>query len=132
MLDAALKELARYVIAPQHRLATAVLWSAYVHLLPRADLGIDVAPRLGIRSKVKGSGKSTLLECVDNLTPNPVIAGSITPSSIFRIIDATRATLLHRRGRQHRQQEQQPRPARHPQQRPPAADGLCHPVCPDG
>ena len=51
MLDAALAELARYVIAPQHRLATAVLWSAYVHLLPRADLGIDVAPRLGIRSK---------------------------------------------------------------------------------
>ena len=94
VLDAALAELARYVIAPQHRLATAVLWSAYVHLLPRADLGIDVAPRLGIRSKVRGSGKSTLLECVENLTPNPVLAGSITPSSIFRIIDATRATLL--------------------------------------
>ena len=94
VLDAALKELARYVIAPLHRLATAVLWSAYVHLLPRADLGIDVAPRLGIRSKVRGSGKSTLLECVDNLTPNPVLAGSITPSSIFRIIDATHATLL--------------------------------------
>ena len=94
VLDAALAELARYVIAPLHRLATAVLWSAYVHLLPRADLGIDVAPRLGIRSKIRGSGKSTLLECVDNLTPNPVLAGSITPSSIFRIIDATRATLL--------------------------------------
>ena len=94
VLDAALAELARYVIAPPHRLATAVLWSAYVHLLPRADLGIDVAPRLGIRSKVRGSGKSTLLECVENLTPNPVLAGSITPSSIFRIIDATRATLL--------------------------------------
>ena len=94
MLDAALAELARYVIAPLHRLATAVLWSAYVHLLPRADLGIDVAPRLGIRSKIRGSGKSTLLECVDNLTPNPVLAGSITPSSVFRIIDATRATLL--------------------------------------
>ena len=51
VLDIALKELARYVIAPLHRLATAVLWSAYAHLLPRADLGIDVAPRLGIRSK---------------------------------------------------------------------------------
>ena len=94
VLDAALVELARYVIAPLHRLATAVLWSAYVHLLPRADLGIDVAPRLGIRSKIKRSGKSTLLEAVDNLTPNPVLAGSITPSSTFRIIDATHATLL--------------------------------------
>ena len=94
VLDAALAELARYVIAPRHRLATAMLWSAYVHLLPRADLGIDVAPRLGIRSKVRGSGKSTLLEGVENLTPNPVLAGSITPSSTFRIIDATRATLL--------------------------------------
>jgi hypothetical protein len=94
VLDIALTELARYVIAPLHRLATAVLWSAYAHLLPRADLGIDVAPRLGIRSKVRGSGKSTLLECVENLTPNPVLAGSITSSSTFRIIAATRATLL--------------------------------------
>ena len=68
--------------------------AAQVHLLPRADLGIDVAPRLGIRSKVKGSGKSTLLECIDNLVPNPVIAGSITPSSTFRIIDAAHPTLL--------------------------------------
>ena len=94
VLDVVLAELTRYVIAPPHRLATAVLWSAYVHLLPRADLGIDVAPRLAIRSKIRGSGKSTLLECVENLTPNPVLAGSITPSSVFRIIDTTRATLL--------------------------------------
>ena len=94
VLDAALKELARYVVAPKRRLATAVLWAAQVHLLPRADLGIDVAPRLGIRSKVKGSGKSTLLECIDNLVPNPVIAGSISASSIFRIIDAAHPTLL--------------------------------------
>ena len=131
VLDTALTELARYVIAPLHRLATAVLWSAYVHLLPRADLGIDVAPRLGIRSKSRGSGKSTLLECVENLTPNPVLAGSIT-----RLVDLPHHRRdardpAHRRGRQHRQQEQQPRPARHPQQRPPAADGLRHPVCPD-
>ena len=94
VLDAALTELARYVIAPKRRLATAVLWTAQVHLLPRADLGIDVAPRLGIRSKVKGSGKSTLLECIDNLAPNPVIAGSISASSLFRIIDAAHPTLL--------------------------------------
>ena len=51
VLDTALAELARYVVAPQHRLATTVLWSAYAHLLPREDLGIDVAPRLGIRSR---------------------------------------------------------------------------------
>ena len=94
VLDVALKELVRHVIAPLHRLATAVLWSAYVHLLPRADLGIDVAPRLGIRSKIRRSGKSTLLECVDNLTPKPVLAGSITPSSVFRIIDAEHPTIL--------------------------------------
>jgi hypothetical protein len=94
VLDAALAELARYVIAPPHRLATAVLWSATAHLLPRADLGIDVAPRLAIQSKVRGSGKSTLLEGVDNLTPRSILAGSVTPSSIFRVVDATHGTLL--------------------------------------
>ena len=53
------------------------------------------------------------------------------PRRLFRIIDRDARDPAHRRGRQHRQQEQQPRPARHPQQRPPAADGLRHPVCPD-
>ncbi|UZF90648.1 DUF3631 domain-containing protein [Bosea sp. NBC_00550] len=50
--------------------------------------------RLAIRSQVKGSGKSTLLECIDNLTPNPIIAGSITASSLFRVIDGMHPTLL--------------------------------------
>ena len=94
VLDTALAELARYVIAPPYRLATVVVWSACGQLLPSEDLGIDVAPRLGIRSKIKRSGKSTLLEAVDNLTPNPILAGSITASSVFRIIDTTRATVL--------------------------------------
>jgi hypothetical protein len=94
VLDTALAEVTRYVIAPPHRLATAVLWSAAAHLFSRMDLGFDVAPRLGIRSKVRGSGKSTLLECVENLTPRPVLAGSISPSSIFRFIEEMRATLL--------------------------------------
>jgi hypothetical protein len=94
VLDIALAETACYVVALQHQLATAMLWGAHVHLLPRADLGIDVAPRLGIRSEEPDSGKSTLLECVHNITPNPILSGSITPSSLFRIIDATHATLF--------------------------------------
>ena len=100
VLDAALKELARYVVAPKRRLAAAVLWSAQAHLLPRADLGIDVAPRLGIRSKVKGSGKSTLLECIDNLAPNPVIAGSISASSTLSHYRRGAPDPAARRGRQ--------------------------------
>ena len=61
----------------------------------RARISASTSRRVSASgARFKGSGKSTLLECVENLTPNPVLAGSITPSSIFRIIDATRATLL--------------------------------------
>ena len=130
VLDAALTELARYVVAPQHRLATAVLWSAYVHLLPREDLGIDVAPRLGIRSEVEAPASQPCSNV--SRTSRPTRSSPVRS----RLVDLPHHRRdardpAHRRGRQHRQQEQQPRPARHPQQRPPAADGLRHPVCPD-
>ena len=61
----------------------------------RARISASTSRRVSASgARVRGSGKSTLLECVENLTPNPVLAGSITSSSTFRIIDATRATLL--------------------------------------
>ena len=60
----------------------------------RARISASTSRRVSASDKVRGSGKSTLLECVENLTPNPVLAGSITASSVFRIIDATRTTLL--------------------------------------
>ncbi len=94
VLDTALKETTRYVVAPKHQLAATMLWSAYVHLLPREDLGIDIAPRLGIRSEEPNSGKSTLLECIYNAAPNPLLTGSISASSLFRVIDQRRGTLF--------------------------------------
>jgi hypothetical protein len=94
VLDTALAELMRYIVLSKCLCATAVLWSAQVHLLPRIELGIDVAPRLAIQSAVKNSGKSTLLEGVANLTPGPLIAGAISAFAVFREIDQSQPTLL--------------------------------------
>ena len=93
MLDAALAETTRYVVAPKRQLAAAMLWSAYVHLLPREDLGIDIAPRLGIRSEEPDSGKTTLLECVYSAAPNSILSGSISAPALFRTIDLLHATI---------------------------------------
>ena len=94
VLDVALAELQRYVVASRADVATAVIWACKQHLLPRKDLGVDVAERLGIQSAVKGSGKSTLLEGVANLVPKPVLAGSISASSLFRIVDTDGVSLM--------------------------------------
>ena len=94
VLDAALAELGRYIVADELVLAAAVLWSALAHLLSRDNLGLDVAPRLAVQGVVRGVGKTTMLEAISNLVPDPIFAGSITSSSLFRIIDARRPTLL--------------------------------------
>ena len=94
VLDAALAELGRYIVADKLVLAAAVLWSALAHLLSRDNLGLDVAPRLAVQGVVRGVGKTTMLEAISNLVPDPIFAGSITSSSLFRIIDARRPTLL--------------------------------------
>ncbi len=94
VLDIAVTEVAKYIVAPPAAHDTIVLWSAAAHLLHRTDLRINVAPRLAVQSPTMRSGKSTTLEIVHNLTQRPVIAGSITTSSLFRIVDAEKPTLL--------------------------------------
>ena len=94
MLDEALAELERYVIASETALTTVVLWCAHAHLVHNERAHLWVSPRLAIQSPVMGCGKSLLLECVACLVPRPEIASSITAASIFRVIDDQRPTLL--------------------------------------
>jgi hypothetical protein len=69
LLDEALAELERYVIASETALTTVVLWCAHAHLVHNECAHLWVSPRLAIQSPVMGCGKSLLLECVACLVP---------------------------------------------------------------
>ena len=96
------------------------------HLLHRTDLGINVAPRLAVQSPTMRSGKSTTLEIVHNLTPRPVIAGSITTSSLFRIVEAEKPTLLIDEADNVVRKDSSPDLPGRPQFRASSLDGLRH------
>ncbi len=94
VLDEAVAEFSRYIIAPAAVIHTAVLWGVFAHIIQHELLEVNFAPRLAIQSATTICGKSTLLEAVACLTPRDQLSGSVTTSSIFRIVDSLRPTLL--------------------------------------
>ena len=58
VLDAAVKEIARYLVADATTYDTAALWSCGAHLLPRADLDIDIAPRLAFQARRSAAARA--------------------------------------------------------------------------
>ena len=95
VLDAAVDELKRFLIVPDPAyLDTVVLWSAHSHLVHREELGVGFTPRIAFQSPIRRCGKSTALKCVHLMTHNPRAASSISPSSLFRAVDAFAISLM--------------------------------------
>ena len=94
VLDEIVAEIGRYIVAPTIYFHTVALWSAHAHLLHQEDIGIEIAPRLAIQSPVKRCGKTTFLKVIKCLVPRPQPTGSLTPSSLFRAVDARKVALL--------------------------------------
>jgi putative DNA primase/helicase len=80
----------RYVKLPPSADVAFALWVMWSWLIET----FDIAPRLAILSPEKGCGKTLLLTFLFNLTPRPLMSSSITPSAIFRTIEAAHPTLL--------------------------------------
>jgi putative DNA primase/helicase len=53
-----------------------------------------ISPRLAITSPTKGCGKTTVLRFLSRVVRRPKRAGSISPSALFRVIEALRPTIL--------------------------------------
>jgi putative DNA primase/helicase len=80
----------RYVVMPDYVRDADALWVAHTYLLDR----LMITPRLGITSPVKGCGKTTLLDVLFHLVFRPLMASNCSPSSIFRVVEKYRPTLL--------------------------------------
>jgi hypothetical protein len=86
-------EVSRYIKATPAAIDTVVLWAAGAHVQQRADLHINIAPRVYVTSPVPGCGKTLLLEIIAAFTPRSMMLSSTSVSGLFREIDARKPTL---------------------------------------
>jgi hypothetical protein len=93
VLDAALVQVARYIVAPEHTLAVLVLWCAHAHIVHNEKVRLQRSPRLAIQASERGAGKSTTLEIVACLTPRSDSSASYTTATIYRDLALERPTL---------------------------------------
>jgi putative DNA primase/helicase len=94
VLDAAVAQLERFLIVPSSTyLDTIALWVAHTYLLLNEAFGVGFTPLLAFQSPLKRCGKSTALKCVHLMSYAAHMVSSITPSSLFRVVDEYGVTL---------------------------------------
>lgn len=90
LLDGLVDFIRRFVILDKHSLIAVALWVAFAYCFEIAE----TSPRLRIKSPDKRCGKSRLLEALALLIPRSIAASNMSPSAIFRTIDAEHCCLL--------------------------------------
>ena len=82
--------LRSYIDVEPHEYIGVALWIIYTHVFSR----FQVSPRLAALSPVRGCGKSKLLLIAERLAASSERHDSITPASLFRLINFGTPTLL--------------------------------------
>jgi putative DNA primase/helicase len=90
LLDDIHTALKRYVVCDAPVAVAATLWIAFTWIIDH----VQVAPLAVITAPEKGCGKSTLLAFIGKLVRRPLPASNISPSAIFRVVEAHGPTLL--------------------------------------
>jgi hypothetical protein len=90
LLDDIAKAIGAHVVMTEHSRHACALWSAHTFLTNCTM----ISPRLGISSPTKGCGKTTLLDVMGQLVLRPLAAANVSSSSVFRVIEEYRPTLL--------------------------------------
>jgi putative DNA primase/helicase len=90
VLDEIAKVISAHVIMAEHSRDACALWAAHTFL---TDCTM-ISPRLAFTSPVKGCGKTTALDVMGQLVLRPLAAANVSPSAIFRVVEACHPTLL--------------------------------------
>lgn len=91
VLDDVTTFLNRFVVFPnEHCAPTIALWFAHTHAAHR----FYITPRLILDSAEPGSGKTRVLEVAALLVRSPESTISTTPAALFRLVAASRITVL--------------------------------------
>ena len=80
----------RFIVCDPKTAIAATLWIAFTWFIEN----VQVAPLAIITAPEKRCGKSQFLSLIGLLSRNPLVASNISPSAIFRVIEAQRPTLL--------------------------------------
>jgi putative DNA primase/helicase len=84
------RNVRRFVVLPPEASAAIALWVLHAYAFD----SFGVSPYLAVTSPTKQCGKTTLLIVLSSLVPRPLPSSNITPSSMFRVIESKRPTLL--------------------------------------
>lgn len=90
LLNEIVATLNRFLALPPGAADAIALWIMFAHCFEVAE----VSPRLFFKSPTKRCGKSTAMEVVAQLVPCPLATSNITPSALFRAIDASNRVTL--------------------------------------
>jgi putative DNA primase/helicase len=82
--------ITRFVVISEAEAIALTLWIVFTYLLDVAE----VSPRLAIQSPTKQCGKTTVLGLLAALAHRSIGASNVSPSAVFRTIDAEHPTLL--------------------------------------
>ena len=80
----------RHLVISDEAAHTIAAWTAGTYSYDQ----FSIWPKLIVRSPVKRCGKTVLLEIIDGLAHRSLLASSISPSAIFRVIDAWQPTMI--------------------------------------
>jgi putative DNA primase/helicase len=89
-LDEIAKAIGAHVIMAEHSRDACALWAAHTFL---TDCTM-ISPRLAFTSPTKGCGKTTALDVMGQIVLRPLAAANVSPSAIFRVVEACHPTLL--------------------------------------
>lgn len=90
LLNEIYRTIKTFIICQDETAQAATLWIAFTWFIDR----VQVAPLAIITAPEKRCGKSQLLEVIGRLSYRPLTASNISPSAIFRVIEAYSPTLL--------------------------------------
>lgn len=90
LLDDIVVQIRRFIAADASSIDAMALWAVFAHIADKAA----VCPNLAFVSATKACGKSTALDVVSRLVPRSVNIANVTPSALFRVIEATKPSLI--------------------------------------
>jgi putative DNA primase/helicase len=90
LLDEIREMFRRFLVLPKHAATALALWAAFTHGFEL----FDECPRLAVTSPTKRCGKTRLFRLLEPLVVRPLRADSVTSAVVYRVVEASRPTLL--------------------------------------
>lgn len=90
LLDEIAILICRHIVCDPEIAETAALWVTFTWMIDH----VQIAPMVLITAPEMRCGKSTLLALLGKMVKRPALASSISPSAVYRVIEAHAPTLL--------------------------------------